>query len=240
MSLRIAYINYHNTAAYNFAFNHLLVDQSYTIIDEVPAKCAELFNENNVDVALVPVGTLKELSDYSILPNFGIACDGAVRTVCLFANQSIENIHTIVLDPHSRTSNALIRILCNEYWQIQPSFVMGDYDKELSDGEGRVSIGDKVFKHESKYAIKYDLGQYWKAFTNLPFVFAVWVKRNNLEEGVEQDMLDAFGQALNDPEAWLPDHSHKISGLRAYLTEHIKFRINEDMQKSLKVFLNKI
>lgn len=240
MSLKIAYINYHNTAPYNYAFKHLLTDKAYHIFDEVPAVCAQLFKDKAVDIALVPVGVLHELNDYEILPDYGIACDGEVRTVCLFSNESIESIETIVLDPHSRTSNALVQVLCREYWNIKPRFIRRDYMQALAQGEARVSIGDKVFQAEGKYAFSYDLGACWKLHTGLPFVFAVWLKNKHLPDDAVNDMLSAFKESIHEPNQWLPDSNHEIAGLRKYLSHHIKFSLDDMMQKSLKVFLNKI
>jgi chorismate dehydratase len=92
------------------------------------------------------------------------------------------------------TSVALLELLFEGVWQCAPEFAPAD--AELSDvsrfgdepHDARLVIGDAALLlgaggerradaagSRSHYAYAYDLGEVWKGWTGLPFVFAVWV-----------------------------------------------------------------
>ena len=95
------------------------------------------------------------------------------------------------------TSVALLEMLFENVWHARPEFVAGDaemsdivgFDREPHDA--RLVIGDAalVLRGEARphvaadvhatglpnYPFAYDLGETWKTWTGLPFVFAVWV-----------------------------------------------------------------
>lgn len=91
------------------------------------------------------------------------------------------------------TSVALLELLFEHVWRCRPEFVPGD--AEMSDiarfeeepHDARLVIGDaalKLFDESTRggawaerYPWREDLGAAWKAWTGLPFVFAVWVAR---------------------------------------------------------------
>ena len=99
------------------------------------------------------------------------------------------------------TSVALLELLFENVWQARPEFVPGD--AEMSDiasfdrepHEARLVIGDAalVLRGEARphvldstyvaglppYPYPYDLGETWKSWTGLPFVFAVWVAQRS-------------------------------------------------------------
>ena len=74
-----------------------------------------------VDIALVPIAIIPQLSYSKIISSYGIASNGAVDTVCLFSQRPLNEIETIILDYHSRTSNELVKLLCSHYWKINPN-----------------------------------------------------------------------------------------------------------------------
>jgi chorismate dehydratase len=88
------------------------------------------------------------------------------------------------------TSVALLELLFAHVWRTRPEFVPGDaevgdiarFAKEPHDA--RLVIGDAALRLDAAepdapwhqlYPYRYDLGAEWKAWTGLPFVFAVWV-----------------------------------------------------------------
>src|SRR4029078_3667381 len=100
------------------------------------------------------------------------------------------------VDRSSMTSVALLELLFENVWDAKPAFVPSN--SELSDiarmGEeehdARLVIGDAALHLWSRlrspelypddagltnYRYAYDLGGEWKRWTDLPFVFAVWV-----------------------------------------------------------------
>src|SRR3990170_648334 len=80
---------------------------------DAPSKCAALLHENAIDVGMIPsVEFLRGHEHYRIVPEMGITSEGEVASVALFCRGPLEHVQTIAADTSSRTSNALLRILC--------------------------------------------------------------------------------------------------------------------------------
>ena len=77
------------------------------------------------------------------------------------------------------TSNALTRILLEKKFGATPRYTSFDPGKRpIPRGvDAAVVIGDNSFRRLGVPSL--DLGEEWKRFTGLPFVFAVWMHRRN-------------------------------------------------------------
>src|ERR687898_468598 len=81
---------------------------------------------------------------YRIVPGLGIISDGAVASVALFTSKPLDAVRSIAADTSSRTSTALLRILCRERFDITPEFVpmSPDAQRMLSECDAALIIGD--------------------------------------------------------------------------------------------------
>ena len=82
---------------------------------EIPSLCGQKLLNNEVDIALLPVAFIPTLDYADVVSPYCISSDGAVQTVCLFSEVPLEQIDTILLDYHSRTSNALVQLLSKRF-----------------------------------------------------------------------------------------------------------------------------
>jgi chorismate dehydratase len=152
-----------------------------------------------LDVSVISaVEYARDAKRYLLLPDLSICSDGPVRSVVLFSRRPASELHgrRVLVSRSSMTSVALLELLFNDVWDAKPAFVPSD--AELSDvarfgdedHDARLVIGDAALHlwsrlrapesvsadHAvSQYRFAYDLGSEWKAWTGLPFVFAVWV-----------------------------------------------------------------
>jgi chorismate dehydratase len=129
---------------------------------------------------------------YHLLPDLAITCDGPVHSVALFSKRPIEELtgRTVLLSASSRTSVLLLELLCRYRWHIRPGFAT--VRAEVPDlgtltalpHEAVLVIGDAALhlSTQSLYPVRVDLGAEWKAWTGLPFVFAVWAARRDTPE----------------------------------------------------------
>ncbi len=207
-----------------------------------PAECVEAFRSGKADIALVPIAALGELEDYSIVTNYCIGASGPVRTVVLLSEQPVEHIQRIYLDSHSRTSAALVQLLCRRHWGIKPKFeALNDYaaiDRHSS-GEAFVLIGDKVFDHEGKFAYCRDLAEEWIAMTGQPFVFAVWVARQKVPPSTVEALETALEYGVGRVEGAIEYYGHSDKEYaRSYLTKNIDYRFDEKKKEALTLFRN--
>lgn len=188
---RIPYINCYPVYG---AIDRGIVSLDARLVDGVPTKLNRLMAEGQLDVSVVSaVEYARDASRYLVLPNLAISCDGPVRSVMLFSRVDISKLSgkRVLVSRSSMTSVALLELLFANVWNVRPEFVPGD--AELVDiarfGEephdARLVIGDAALRlfdatapggsMHSLYPVRADLGQEWKNWTGLPFVFAVWV-----------------------------------------------------------------
>lgn len=157
-----------------------------------PATLADELAAGRLDVGLVPTFELLRASGgYRVVDDVAIACSGWVHSVFLAYRGDLSAVKTIRLDPASRTSVNLLRILLAEFHGLTPRYEpltarTEDFNSDraaLASGEGVLLIGDQAiaFRHQSTAGGKgcrfFDLGEQWQLATGLPFVFAAWLIR---------------------------------------------------------------
>ena len=119
-----------------------------------------------VDVALVPVASILEGSDFKVISDYCIGCVGEVETVCLYSNTPIDQLTNVYLDSDSRTSQMLAKVLFDKHWYHNVDFeevnVSAISTATLNEGSAVLKIGDKAFGEEDHYEYVYDLGEEWR------------------------------------------------------------------------------
>src|SRR6478609_8667872 len=152
---------------------------------DAPSKCAALLHENAIDVGMIPsIEFLRGHESYRIAPDLGITSDGEVVSVALFCRTPLEDVQTIAADTSSRTSNALLRILCYERFGIDPELIpmAPEPAKMLERCDAALLSGDPALflDHAAAGLRKVDLGDEWTSMTGLPFVWAFWAGRSGV------------------------------------------------------------
>jgi chorismate dehydratase len=183
-----------------------------------PADLARMILDDELDVAPVPaIEYARHADDLVLLPDIAISSDGEVQSILLLSEVPAEELtgKTVALTNTSRTSQVLARILLEKRWGVSPEYVQmpPDLPAMLRDADAALLIGDEALRTyweipEGLYA--WDLGAEWKAWTGLPFVFAVWaVRRAYAERHPEatQAVADALNRSLSYCRAHLDDIS---------------------------------
>jgi len=243
--LKISAVSYLNTIPF---VHGLKQSELIKIIDlqlDYPSICAEKLINGIVDLALVPVAVIPKLKEAHIISDYCIGANGAVDTVCLYSDVPIEEIESIALDYQSRTSVALLKILLNEYWQLNPKLKKANvgFEENIKGNHAALVIGDRAFALNTKYAYIYDLSAIWKKMTGLPFVFAAWVANKKLP----QDFIVSFNKALEkglsniDKALALEGNSYpNCKNPEDYLNNKIFYNLDVEKQKGMELFLRKI
>ncbi len=221
-----------------------MAENNWQISIDTPAVCAYKLKNKEANVGIVPAAFTLQLPQHNIITNYGIAADGAVNSVFIFSNTPIEDVKTIYLDYQSYTSNALCRILCREYWGINPNYNPRTNDlPTLQDTEAMVLIGDRTFSEIPNHAYVYDLSDAWKSHTGLPFVFAVWCADDsiNASEIAKLESALEYGNAhLNKVLNNINPSDYPNFDYKDYLQNKIKYQLTDDMKKGLALFLEKL
>ena len=198
---------------------------------------------NEIDVGLIPVAVIPELTSYHIVGSHCIGAEGEIASVALFSEVPMREIKRIYLDYQSRTSVALLKYLVKEYWGIEPEYVSTqneDYRKEIKGSSAGLVIGDRAFEQRKISTFIYDLGSEWRKITSLPFVFAAWVSLSKLPD----DFIDAFDQAneigIHKIDEIVSQNPFDLFDLRKYYKLHLSYNLDERKRAGMELFLRYI
>jgi chorismate dehydratase len=240
--LKISVVSYLNSKPFTYGFKKTGFSSMAEIELDIPSICAEKLITGKVDIGLVPVAILPELSDYSIISDYCIGADGPVDSVLLLSDVPLNKIKNILLDYQSRTSVMLTKVLAKNFWKIDATFLESkpEYEKLIDGNTAGVVIGDRALKLKQKFKYCYDLSGEWKKFTGLPFVFATWTARVKPDE----NFIMAFNTSISEGMKMIPEISKSESTealseteIFTYLTKSIDFNFDERKKQALKLFL---
>jgi chorismate dehydratase len=158
--LRISVVQYLNTAPLIRGFTHgplralaetgtgASPEKRYELSFTVPSQCAEALRTGAADVAIIPAIEYQRIDDLVILPDMAIASKTRVRSLLLVSRMPMEKIRKIALDSSSRSTQALVKILCQQKWRIAPEFfeMPPDLAAMLQRAEAALVIGDPALR----------------------------------------------------------------------------------------------
>ena len=197
--MRIGRIGYINCAPVYGAIDRGIVTlpAGAELVTGTPAELNDLLVAGELDVSVISaVEYARHAKELVLLADLAISCDGPVRSVALFAKQPVSRLagKTVLISASSRTSVALLELLCRDVWQHPPPCAAAraaaqDLEALVSlPHEAVLVIGDAALKLAAAgtYPHRYDLGEEWKRWTGLPFVFAVWASRRSADPAAVQ------------------------------------------------------
>ncbi len=244
--IRIGAVSYLNARPLVFGLEQGLAAERVELSYEVPSQLSDRMAAGELEIGLLPVFELARIPDLEIAPGLGIVTHGPAKSVLLVSRRPLDEVRRVALDPESRTSNALARVLFDRVWGGRPAFDTGPVElaAALADHDAVVRIGDKaLFEPLPDGVTAHDLGAVWTRHTGLPFVFAVWACRPGVlddelyralhasrREGhkvLEQIAADYTWNGRQYPEIALE-----------YLRSHILFRFGADELRALRLFLD--
>ena len=138
---------------------------------DLPSACADKLASGEADVGLIPSIEYQRIPDLRVVGGLGIAAASEVRSVLLVSKVSRERIRSVALDPASRTSAVLTRLLLKRRYGIEPFFHEGP---AAAATDAELVIGDPALKTRLNGQVVLDLAAEWRAFSGHPFVFAFW------------------------------------------------------------------
>jgi chorismate dehydratase len=186
---------------------------------------------------------------FEMLP-FGVASNGAVRSVTLYSNYTWKKLEgkRIGITGDTATSIQLLRILLTQKYgvnatleRIPPTAINLEtsYDAVLF-------IGDQALRTDKigismKY--RFDLAEEWTSWKNLPFVFAVWAVAKTLDSSVKEAIGRELERNIAEYERAIPDealiHGHRIGMSDAEVIEYlhgITYRLGENERYAIETF----
>ena len=241
--IRVGAVSYLNTKPLLFGLKHHPVINDIELTEDYPSKIAQLLIDNKIDLGLIPVAATTKLSNWHIVGDYCIGCDGPVASVCLFSDVPIMQIGKVYLDYQSKTSVNLARILLKEFWQKDVELINAtgeDFRTKIKGTTAGVVIGDRALEQRQHSKYIYDLGEAWKEHTGLPFVFAAWISNKRLPEEFIQQFNESNAEGLNHVNDIITGTNYPFYDLKKYFSKNIDYHLDEKKKQALKLFLDKL
>lgn len=184
--LRIGEINYLNCTPLFTTLRSNYPESDYKYVGGHPSELNAKLRGGEID--LCPSSSIEYAHNpdlYRIMPDLSISSKGPVRSVLLFSRLPIDSLDgaSIGLTCESETSVILLKILLSLKYSFANSYSRVEvHDQSLSiQHDALLLIGDGALMAASRESggFIYDLGELWYEFTGRPFVFALWLLRED-------------------------------------------------------------
>lgn len=203
--LVIGRIQYANLFPIFYVLDHEIDCSGYSFVEGVPSRLNRMLREGELDVSpSSSVEYLRNPGPYDIISNNSISSRGAVGSIFLFCPRPVEQLDggTVYASSQSETSIALMKIVLRKFYGL--SVKVETVPNPVRYGAAFLLIGDDALKYGAEVhrrgasvlpgfgagVFVYDLGEIWYRQTGLPFVFALWIMRNNMPD--KKELIDKF------------------------------------------------
>ena len=209
-------------------------------------RVAEAIREGEIDGGPVPLTDSFEMDGYAT-PVAGFCLSAAARSgsnLC-YSRVPIEELEggRVALSEVDPTTVQLLQVLlAMKYQKGAPALV-----QTADEHDALVISGDAALRRRRGmrgYGHRYDLGEEWHRFTDLPFVFARWMRREDMERRDAMLLEDTLYVGLEegvDSLFHLSDPRENLLMLARDVMEYIigyRYFVGLSEQKSIDLFRN--
>jgi predicted solute-binding protein len=209
--------------------------ENKVVLDHPSVLCAQLAR-GELDVALVSSFEFLRNPIYRMVDGVSISSDGPVYSVVVAHHGEFAELKEIALDPAAETSGNLLRCFLGEL-DLNP-----EIRSTSSPESARLLIGDQAIRFRRQQGNDFhfwDLGEQWKKVRGLPFVYALWLVRPEVEDPKliadrlrklrDQNLANLDKLIANETEF---DHAF----CDRYYREHLGFSFGDKEKKGLLAF----
>jgi chorismate dehydratase len=241
---QLAASSYLNSAPLIWSFLHGSKRGHVDFVEAVPARCADLLAQNEVEGALVPVIEYQRIPSGRLVPDVCVGSQKEVLSVVLVSKGTeLEQIRSVALDESSRTSATLVKVIFREFLDHEPVWTVRtpDLEEMLEKNDAALIIGDPGMTFPRAGLRVWDMANVWRAHTGLGFVFAMWmISDRAIDKARRVDFAAARDEGVSHIEEIVESYRGKIpmpvEELRKYLIENIVFRVDDSMRRGLELY----
>lgn len=245
-SIRIACVRYFNTAPLVEGLSRL---DGVSLVFVPPARIAPMLVGGEADVGLASMIDSVQPPGLDVLGAGIIGSDGPTHTVRLYSRVPIDRIRRLHADPESHSSVALARVLLRRVHGITPEIVAMPPEADAEAPEAMVLIGDKVALRPppaSIYVHGMDLGEAWREWTGLPFVYAAWMASPSASDDavtLAASILDRQRRRNSMRLDWIvsrraPEAGWDVREARRYAGELLRYDLGEPERRAAQRFID--
>ncbi|MFJ8044570.1 menaquinone biosynthetic enzyme MqnA/MqnD family protein [Kitasatospora sp. NPDC096147] len=228
---------------------------------DTPEKLSDQLVNGALDIGPITcVEYLRHADRLVVLPDIAVGSDGPVMSCVIVSKVPLAELdgRRVALGSTSRTSVRLAQLLLEEREGVRPEYFSCPPDLELmlADADAAVLIGDPALRASLEQAPQqglavHDLGEMWKEWTGLPFVFAVWAARREyvaehpeLVAAVHRAFLESrdlsvaeAGKVAEQAARW---EEFDAPLLERYFTEALDFSLGERQLAGIAEFARRV
>lgn len=248
--MRVGVVSYLNTLPLIDGLEPLA---SLELEHAVPSRLLDMLLARRVEMALCSVVDYQKSSEpLQIVPVGMLGCRGATMTVRLYSRVPVSRVSEVHADCDSHTSVILLQVLLRERHGLRPRMIPFETREgaPAARPESMLLIGDKVITSapsHREYPHQLDLGEAWFETTGLPFVFATWMCRRDLDEDARRRVQTAAAvldrqRRHNRLRTSAIVHRHAIArgwpkfDAELYLTSMLRYELGEEQLAGLGTF----
>lgn len=217
---------------------------SANLVLDYPSRLADALSNGHLDVALIPSIEYFRRPGYEVISDACVAARGEVLSVKLYCRVHPGQIRTLALDEGSRTSAALTKVILAERYGVIPKTEPLRMESTTTDSsaDAVLLIGDRAMHSpEESFTEVMDLGQFWYDWTGLPFVFAMWVARREVNtEGVDEALSHARDLGIANVADIAREEAPRLgiseTLAHTYLTRNLHYHLTSAERSGLKLF----
>ena len=217
---------------------------SANLVLDYPSRLADALSNGQLDVALIPSIEYFRRPGYEVISDACVAARGEVLSVKLYCRVHPGQIRTLALDEGSRTSAALTKVILAERYGVIPKTEPLRMESATTDSsaDAVLLIGDRAMHSpEESFVEVMDLGQFWYDWTGLPFVFAMWVARREVNtEGVDEALSHARDLGIANVADIAREEAPRLgiseTLAHTYLTRNLHYHLTSAERSGLKLF----
>ncbi|OQX19167.1 MAG: ABC transporter substrate-binding protein [Desulfobulbaceae bacterium A2] len=203
-AVRIGMVNFINTAPIHEVWRERTHPAHWRMVEAPPSTLNRLLAEGGIDVGFVSSHEYAQRPQgYRIMADLSISASGPVGSVLLFSRLPLTELSgaEVRLSAQSGTSNALVRILLEDFFQQRPCYrddVCGELSGSAPKPAAILAIGDEALRlrDQAAWPVVLDLADEWRRWTGLPFVFAVFALREDFLANRPAEARAVHGELL--------------------------------------------
>lgn len=232
MMLRVARIPYLNSAPFYGGFPAPGID----LLDLPPRQLGDAVRSGVVDAGIVSLCDTFELPGFEPLGDLGIAVPGPAHSVLLFSRLEPSELggRVIGITTETATSIELLKLLLHERFGVSEALRLERREASEPGDDALLLIGDRALAEAGRSRIwpgrssygpgpvrlpeggtwswMLDLAGEWRAWQGLPFVFARWTVREDVDASARAVLEAALERSLRDSQADLARAARRYPG----------------------------
>ncbi len=220
--IRLGRIGYLNVLPLHYPLEHGILSGDFELVSGPPAELNTLMDHGRLDLSgCSSIEYARHPDKYRIVPDLAIGSRGPVQSVLLICRTRPEDLDgaEVLVSAQSHTSAALLDLLLTRHIGVVPRYRTGDATRILASGErpqAILCIGDEALslRLHPDYPQRMDLGEAWRQWTGLPFIFGLWIASEE-SLAARRAEITAGARLLIQAKEWGQGHIPEISRIAA-------------------------